>query len=67
MLTIIDDFYRKVWMIFLKQKSDVLTTFKEWKTMIERQTRKQVKRLCIDNGLEFVLMSLLFYASEKEL
>ena len=67
MLTIIDDFYRKVWMIFLKQKSDVLTTFKEWKTMIERQTRKQVKRLCTDNGLEFVLMSLLFYASEKEL
>ena len=67
MPTIIDDFYRKVWMIFLKQKSDVLTTFKEWKTMIERQTRKQVKRLCTDNGLEFVLMSLLFYASEKEL
>ena len=54
-------------MIFLKQKSDVLTTFKEWKTMIERQTRKQVKRLCTYNGLEFVLMSLMFYASEKEL
>ena len=67
MLTIIDDFSIKVWMIFLKQKSDVLTTFKEWKTMIERQTRKQVKRLCTDNGLEFVLMSLMFYASEKEL
>ena len=67
MLTIIDDFSRKVWMIFLKQKSDVLTTFKEWKTMIERQIRKQVKRLCSDNGLEFVLMSLMFYASEKEL
>ena len=67
MLTIIDDFSRKVWMIFLKQKSDVLTTFKEWKTMIERQTRKQVKRLCTYNGLEFVLMSLMFYASEKEL
>ena len=53
MLTIIDDFSRKIWVFFLKQKSDVLSTFKQWKTMIENQIGRQVKCLHIDNGLEF--------------
>ena len=53
MMTIIDDFSRKVWAYFLKQKSDALSTFKVWKTTIEKQTRKLVKRLRTDNGLEF--------------
>ena len=53
MLTIIDDFSRKVWLFFLKQKSDVFSTFKDWKTMIEKQTGRHVKCLRTDNGLEF--------------
>ena len=36
MLTITDDFSKKVWVFFLKQKSDVFPIFKEWKTMIEK-------------------------------
>ena len=39
-LAIIDDFSRKFWMFFLKQKSDVLATFKDWKIMIEKQIEK---------------------------
>jgi transposase InsO family protein len=27
--------------------------FKEWKTLLENQTGKKIKRLRIDNGLEF--------------
>ena len=53
MLTIIGDFSRKVWAFFLKQKSNVFSTFKDWKTMIEKQIGRQVKCLRIDNGLEF--------------
>ncbi|KAG8480910.1 hypothetical protein CXB51_025469 [Gossypium anomalum] len=53
MLTFIDDFSRKVWAFFLKQKSDVFSAFKSWKIMIEKQTGKQIKYLRIDNGLEF--------------
>ena len=53
MLTIIDDFSRRVWSFFLKHMSDVFATFKEWKIMIEKQTGKQIKCLYIDNGLEF--------------
>nr|GEU67069.1 retrotransposon protein, putative, Ty1-copia subclass [Tanacetum cinerariifolium] len=36
MLTIIDDFSRKVWVFFLKHKDDVFPTFKEWKYDIAR-------------------------------
>ncbi|KAI4302581.1 hypothetical protein MLD38_038307 [Melastoma candidum] len=52
-LTLIDDFSRKVWFYFLKQKSDTFVEFKHWLTMIEKQTGKQVKVLRTDNGLEF--------------
>ena len=53
MLTIVDDFSRKVWVFFLKQKSDVFSTFKDWKTMIKKKTGRQVKCLCTDNELKF--------------
>ena len=53
MLTFIDDYSRKVWVYFLKQKSDVFLTFKQWKILIEKQTGKHIKRLRTDNGLEF--------------
>lgn len=52
-LTLIDDYSRKVWVYFLKHKNDVFLTFKQWKTMIEKQTGKPVKRFRTDNGLEF--------------
>ena len=38
---------------FVKHKSDVFSTFKDWKTMIEKQTGRQVKCVRTDNGLEF--------------
>jgi 5'-3' exoribonuclease 2 len=53
MLTIIDDYSRRVWSFFIKNKSDVFNTFKEWKIMIENQSGKRIKKLCTDDGLEF--------------
>jgi len=52
-LTIIDDYSRKVWPYFLKDKSEAFSAFKEWKVMIENQTEKKVKKLRTDNGMEF--------------
>ncbi|RVW90980.1 Retrovirus-related Pol polyprotein from transposon TNT 1-94 [Vitis vinifera] len=43
----------KVWVYILKHKNDVFGKFKQWKAMIEKQTRKQIKRLRTDNGMEF--------------
>ena len=67
MLTIIGDFSRKVQEFFLKQKSDVLATFKEWKTMIEKQTTKQVKYLHANSGLEFCSNEFNVLCKSKEL
>ncbi|KAJ9542762.1 hypothetical protein OSB04_029268 [Centaurea solstitialis] len=53
MLTIIDDFSRRVWAFFLKRKTDVFGTFRDWRTMVEKQSGKEVKYLRTDNGLEF--------------
>ena len=44
-ITFIDDFSRKVWMHFLKQKSDACETFKIFKTFIEKQSDYQIKIL----------------------
>ena len=53
MLIIIDDYSRRVWPYFLKNKYDAFAAFTEWKVMIERQTEKKVKVLCTYNGEEF--------------
>ena len=34
-ITFIDDSSRKVWVYFLKNKSDIFETFKKWKAMVE--------------------------------
>ncbi|GKV43399.1 hypothetical protein SLEP1_g50691 [Rubroshorea leprosula] len=52
-LTSIDEYSRKVWVYTLKSESDVFLTFKQWNTLIEKQTGKQIKRLRTDNGLEY--------------
>ena len=45
LLTLIDDYSRKVWIYTIKNKSDVFHTFKGWKAMVERQTERNVKTL----------------------
>lgn len=53
MMTLIDDFSRKVWVYFLRHKNEAFPTFKKWKALVENQTGKKVKKLRTDNGLEF--------------
>ncbi|KAG8493487.1 hypothetical protein CXB51_010890 [Gossypium anomalum] len=43
----------KVGAFFLKQKSDVFSALKSWKTVIEKHMGKQKKYLRTNNGLEF--------------
>ncbi|KAJ4981961.1 hypothetical protein NE237_032798 [Protea cynaroides] len=52
-LRFIDDYSRKVWVHFLKCKSNVIEIFNKWKVLVENQTNKKIKRLRIDNGLKF--------------
>ena len=53
-ITFIDESSRKVWVYFLKNKSDVFEIFKKWKAMIETETCLKVKYLRSDNGGEYI-------------
>ena len=52
-MSFINDISRKVWTYALKHKDRVFEKFKEWKSLVENQTSKKVKKLRTDNGLEF--------------
>ena len=52
-VSMIDDYSRMTWVFMMKHKGEAFKKFKEWKTLIENQTGKKIKRLRTDNGLEF--------------
>lgn len=63
-VTFIDDSTRKVWVYFLKNKSDVFATFKKWKTEVENQTGLKIKSLMSDNGGEYSSDEFKSYCAE---
>ncbi|KAL4384578.1 hypothetical protein GQ457_15G010370 [Hibiscus cannabinus] len=52
-LTFIDDYSRKCWVYALKEKSEALTKFKEFKEMAEKQSDQFIKILRSDRGSEY--------------
>ncbi|KAK8921663.1 hypothetical protein KSP39_PZI019972 [Platanthera zijinensis] len=53
-VTFIDDHSRKVWAYSVKQKSDVLAKFEEFRAKVEKMTGKEIKRVRSDNGGEYI-------------
>lgn len=53
MLILVDDFSRFTWVYFIKQKSEVLTMFQEFKETVKGVLGLKIKCLRIDNGGEF--------------
>lgn len=54
MYVLIDDYSRKIFIYFLKTKDEAFSKFKLFKSEIENQTGKKIKRIRSDNGGEFV-------------
>ena len=52
-VTFIDDHKRKVWVYFLKHKSDVFSVFKKWLAQVQTETGLKLKILRSDNGGEY--------------
>ena len=52
-VSFIDDFFRKAWIYFVKNKDEVFSKFKEFKALIENHIEKKIKTLQSDNGGEF--------------
>jgi len=49
----------------MKHKSDSFKNFKQWKTLVEIETGKKVKRLRTDNSLEFCLSEFNEFCKTK--
>ena len=52
-VTFIDDYLRKTWIYFLKNKSEVFGKFKDFKSLIENRSEKRIKTLRSDNAGEY--------------
>lgn len=52
-LIFVDDYSRKVFVYFLKKKSDVFETFRTFKQLVENQTGRKIKILRTNNGTEY--------------
>jgi hypothetical protein len=52
-VSFIDEFSRNTWIYFLRNKYEVFDRFKEFKALVENQTKKIIKVPRIDNGREF--------------
>jgi transposase InsO family protein len=53
-LIFVDDFSRFTWIYFLRQKFEVFQHLKDFKALVETQSRKKIKVLQTDNGGEYV-------------
>ena len=49
-VSFIDDFSRKTWIYFMKNKDEVFNKFKEFKALIENHTEKKINTFRSDNG-----------------
>ena len=58
-VTFIDDYTRKVWIYFMRHKSETFSKFTEWKAEVENQTNRKLKCLRSDNGGEFTYTPFL--------
>jgi transposase InsO family protein len=52
-VSFIYEFLRNTWIYFLRKKSEVFDTFKEFKALVENQTKKIIKVMRTYNGGEF--------------
>jgi hypothetical protein len=52
-VSFIDNYSRKTWIYFLKYKDEVLSKFKEFKSLIENLSERNIKILRSDNGGEY--------------
>jgi transposase InsO family protein len=51
---LVDEFSRKCWILFMQKKDQTFSKFCEFKALMEKESRKQVKALRRNNGGEYI-------------
>ncbi|KAL2248336.1 UNVERIFIED_CONTAM: Retrovirus-related Pol polyprotein from transposon TNT 1-94 [Sesamum indicum] len=63
-MTFVDDSTRKVWVYFLKRKSDAFDAFRRWRALAENEAGLQVKCLRSNNGGEYSSEGIKNYCAD---
>eukprot|EP00253_Pinus_taeda_P035760 PITA_35760 len=64
-LIFIDDFTRKTWVYFLKNKSEVFEKFRNFKALVENQSGLHIKVLRPNRGGEYISKEFLWFYREN--
>jgi transposase InsO family protein len=64
-LTFTDDFSGKIWVYVLKEKKELLSKFKEFKNLVEKQSECKLKCLRTDKGGEYISHDFDDYCKEN--
>jgi len=62
---LIDDYSRKTWVCFLKEKTQAFEKFREWLAMVEAETGRKLKKLRTDCGGEFLSEEFTTFCKER--
>lgn len=65
LICFIDDFSRKAWVYFIAYKSDAFSTFKQFKSLVERESGLFIKCLRTDRGGEFISHEFTDYCRQE--
>ena len=66
-LTFIDDYSRKTWVFFFKEKTEVYEYFKSFKGLVERESGFPLKTLHTDRGGEYVSCEFEAFLKENDI
>ena len=64
-LTFIDDYFFYTWVFFMAHKSEVFEQFLSFKAQVEKQSKKSIKVLQIDNEGEYVNSRLIDFCTQE--
>jgi transposase InsO family protein len=66
-LLLVDDFSRKMWVFFTKEKSDLFNEFQKFKSLVENESRCPIITLRFDNRGEFCSNEVTNICSEHNI
>ncbi|KAK4404457.1 Retrovirus-related Pol polyprotein from transposon RE1 [Sesamum angolense] len=66
-IVLVNDFSRYCWIKFLKEKSEALSKFIDFKDIVEKEFGKKIKCLRSDNGGEFMSNDLFQFCNDHDL